>query len=591
MPLQVRRGTEAQRQAMTVPLADGELLVADGKLYVGNGTTLGGIGVTAYTDQQSRDAAAGLFTSAVHTGISFTYDQTLGTLSAVVDLSDYDGVLKANAFNGSLVADDSSLLVDATDGSINLDGTVKGHIVPSENITYDLGSLGRRFRDLYLSGSSIHLGSAIITSTGLSVNLPAGTTVGGNAILTPGALLEGTLYGSVVTQDSLLIIDGETSTVNLDGTVRGAIIPDEFEVYDIGDSLHPFKTVYAREIQLGAANIAAVGSAINLPAGSTVDGVPIGSGGGGGGLANVVEDTTPQLGGSLDLNTNDINGTGNINITGNITASGTFTGRFDGDLNGSIFADNSTLLVDATGGRFFGDLTGDVTGSVLSTDQSTTIIDADNITLSTPTLLIENEFIRSRVDQPVKIWSDGPSQAQVVFPTIAAATTGPGYGLASAGSSWKTIEIMAYKGTVDSPSGDMALGDVVGAIKFAGFNTSTNYDEGSFIGVQIDPSGTPTTSHSPTKMFFINQGRTSSNPPVLMVFDSAGQLGINQETASATLDVNGFAKLAVLTAEPASPADGMIAIANGSSWNPLGNGKQSMVVRLGGTWREIAAAL
>ena len=35
-------------------------------------------------------------------------------------------------------------------------------------------------------------------------------------------------------------------------------------------------------------------------------------------LENVVEDTTPQLGGNLDLNSNDITGTGNIDITGTI---------------------------------------------------------------------------------------------------------------------------------------------------------------------------------------------------------------------------------------------------------------------------------
>ena len=37
-----------------------------------------------------------------------------------------------------------------------------------------------------------------------------------------------------------------------------------------------------------------------------------------GGLVDVVDDTTPQLGGDLDLNSNDITGTGNIDITGNI---------------------------------------------------------------------------------------------------------------------------------------------------------------------------------------------------------------------------------------------------------------------------------
>ena len=43
-------------------------------------------------------------------------------------------------------------------------------------------------------------------------------------------------------------------------------------------------------------------------------------------INNVVEDTTPQLGGNLDLNSSDITGTGDINITGTITSSGNITG-------------------------------------------------------------------------------------------------------------------------------------------------------------------------------------------------------------------------------------------------------------------------
>jgi len=44
------------------------------------------------------------------------------------------------------------------------------------------------------------------------------------------------------------------------------------------------------------------------------------------GLNNIVEDLTPQLGGFLDLNGQNITGTGNIAISGNIT---TYTGNFD----------------------------------------------------------------------------------------------------------------------------------------------------------------------------------------------------------------------------------------------------------------------
>jgi hypothetical protein len=46
-----------------------------------------------------------------------------------------------------------------------------------------------------------------------------------------------------------------------------------------------------------------------------------------GGLAHVVDDLTPELGGNLSLNSNDITGTGNLNFTGNVTLSGTVDGR------------------------------------------------------------------------------------------------------------------------------------------------------------------------------------------------------------------------------------------------------------------------
>jgi len=60
-----------------------------------------------------------------------------------------------------------------------------------------------------------------------------------------------------------------------------------------------------------------VGDIVELISYYTVSG---GGGGGGGGISNVVEDTTPQLGGDLDLFNKSITGTGNVNITGIISA-------------------------------------------------------------------------------------------------------------------------------------------------------------------------------------------------------------------------------------------------------------------------------
>ena len=53
---------------------------------------------------------------------------------------------------------------------------------------------------------------------------------------------------------------------------------------------------------------------------------------------NLVDDTTPQLGGNLDLNSRNITGTGDINTTGSLTISGNLT------VNGTTTTINSTTL-------------------------------------------------------------------------------------------------------------------------------------------------------------------------------------------------------------------------------------------------------
>ena len=95
--------------------------------------------------------------------------------------------------------------------------------------------------------------------------------------------------------------------------------------------------------------------------GSTVGGTKADSG-----ITDLLSDSSPQLGGNLDLNSQAITGTGTINITGNITgstvsgSSGNFTSSVigslqaasvQGDLTGSVFANDSTMLVDGTDGK------------------------------------------------------------------------------------------------------------------------------------------------------------------------------------------------------------------------------------------------
>jgi len=109
--------------------------------------------------------------------------------SEVLDIAGGTGIDTTGSGNEVSVAIDSTVatltgtqtLTNKTLTSPVLGGTVSvsGHVIPSANTTYDLGSSSNRFNDLYLDGSSIKLGSATITASGTSVVLPAGSTISG----------------------------------------------------------------------------------------------------------------------------------------------------------------------------------------------------------------------------------------------------------------------------------------------------------------------------------------------------------------------------------------------------------------------------
>lgn len=216
MPLQIRRGTEAERLAMSVPLAPGELLYVtdDERLFIGNGISIGEnlVPVTGYTNEDAQDAAAALILSGNHNNIVWNYNDVGDSLSSTVNLSEYVGEISADGFRGNLIGDDSTILVKALNSSVNLDGTVKGNVIPDFTEVYNIGSAQRRFRDLHLSANGLYIGEAQISATGSFINLPAGSLINGEPIRTEADVEEGIflgeLTGSVFGNDSSLIIDG-----------------------------------------------------------------------------------------------------------------------------------------------------------------------------------------------------------------------------------------------------------------------------------------------------------------------------------------------------------------------------------------------
>ena len=157
------------------------------------------------------------------------------------------------------------------------------------------------------------------------------------------------------------------------------------------------------------------------------------------GLANVVEDTTPQLGGNLDLNGKVIEGSGSINMTGGVSAT-IFTGAFNGPSNGLTGTPDITVgQVVGTGASF----TGNVSVGGTLTYEDVTNIDVVGISTFSNDVYFQGNY--SGLDADALYWDTSQNALQFqdsvkiyMGPTSTSAAStqpGPGAGLQIEGNS------------------------------------------------------------------------------------------------------------------------------------------------------------
>ena len=270
-------------------------------------------------------------------------------------------VTGTTTFNGGTLT-----LGDAASDNVVFGADVNSSIIPNTDDTYDLGSATQQWQDLYIDGTAyvdaINFNGTAITATAAELNILDGVT----ATATELNLLDGVTS----TTAELNILDGVTSTaaeLNLvDGSSAGTVVNSKAVIYGSSGEVKgtTFQTATNTSGNLLIANgtgfaSTAVGdlSEISTVANDDVLMAVDTSGGGlkkitrstlvagltaGTEISNVVEDTTPQLGGDLDVNGNAIVSTSNGNIA--ITPNGTGLVRLDGNVDiqsGEIVLKNS----------------------------------------------------------------------------------------------------------------------------------------------------------------------------------------------------------------------------------------------------------
>ena len=388
MALQIRRGTDAERQSITP--AEGELIYATdtNQLFVG-----GKISPSPTLSQ------GGILVSGA------LVNDTNPTLSSNLDLNGNDITGTGNInINGTITATGNINLGDAVDDNVIVGGQIGSSLIPNADGNFDLGAPSGAWKDVYT----------------VAINVETTASVGDLEV-----------SNSIISPDSSIIYDATTSSLNIaNATITGNIdlggniISNSTVIYnsETGDitaanisstgDLNVTGTITSNEISTG--DIASTGNIVTIDGNVRSESVTTNS--------NSAFDGILEVAGSVNI-------TGNSDVTGIITASSILTGSVVGDLTGSVFNNDSTLIIDGNSG-----VINAVSGIVLT------------------------DAIGTVSGQPLILQSGNPGQTLSVN-GISSGTFG--------GEASLTID--GSKGTLEAPL-DTVAGEIFGALKVRGYN-------------------------------------------------------------------------------------------------------------------------
>ena len=164
-------------------------------LLTGNGTFVAIPTVSANANYANFAGQVTESNQANITSVGNLTDLTVGNLTSNVIIIDGNinatGNVTASNFIGRLANGNSYVEIPLVNGNITLtangntkltvsefDLTVAGNLVPNSNLTYNLGSPTKRWKDLYISGNTIDINGSTITagSNGITLTNPLGGT-------------------------------------------------------------------------------------------------------------------------------------------------------------------------------------------------------------------------------------------------------------------------------------------------------------------------------------------------------------------------------------------------------------------------------
>ena len=471
MALRLRRGTDAERLLIT-PL-EGELLYTTDtkKIYVGDGTTLGGVAF------ESGSLSINELIDVNTTEGDSTQPQDGEALVWDSDNQEWRPGVVSGGGGGA------TSLSDLTDVSLAVNSTTEGQILQFFGGTFTPQDLNLNTLDnVNTSPSGNHIlyyNGAFWSSRPFDIN-----DFSNVQITTPK---EG---------DLIQYSTGANKFVNSQGLLQSL---GDVRI-DFGDSTKPVG---------GEALIWNNDQSVWSPG-------PI-----------LSSDTNPILSANLTLNSNNIQGSGNINVTGNIVGSlvtaPTINGvNLYGELQGSIRALDSSLVYDL--------ITDTLAASTLNTNE----ISSNTIATNT---ISANDTSRLSI-------------GSAASPTVLQSYSNDGdfidfYGTTTS-DSWITINVS--EGTLSAPTVN-APGDFLSGLIVKGYDGS-DFVRSSVIAGGVDENATISSGIVPGIIYLINQDLTGGN--IIASFDAAGTF------TAPTIQPGVYADTTARDAAITAPSEGMM---------------------------------
>lgn len=420
--------------------------------------------------------------------------------------------------------------------------------------------------------------------TGNTQGIHTGDVVGnltGNAAGNHTGTFDGEVTGSVFADDSGILVDGVNGKVV--GDVDNAEVVTTTVQGREGTALNIYRgatgTVSLGDASSGSVSVSNTGINITATAGVDINGaasgtVEIGTGGSSGNV------TIGKAG-----NTTTVDGTFNATLSGNVI------GDVTGNVTGNI--DNTTLALGPT----------DATTIAIGNSGSTTTI---NGTVSMPAVVSGN------------ITADDSMSITTATGDGNAISIGP---LGTNRAVNLTADVIRISGDVVVPIVATAgvVGDVKGSV--VGDDSTVLVDGVNSIVPSSVVSGTEATNWNTAYSWgdhstenYVVSGTADIITATMVAedvittreladgnnyngtFDGDVTGSVFSDDSSIMVDAVDFAMfsdtltLTPLNTEPANPVNGMIAVADGTGWDPASNAKNTLVAYLGGAWVTVAAA-